>query len=220
VISAGTVVEFEPVRNIPDPARGNAMPHRSDLPLRRIRAGRWLLAGGVSAALIAIPVASQHDPFGIVWRTALAGSAVAEHGSFRGLVGRVRGAAGRAFGLERRDERLEQARARYTHALDLHRGREPSGAVGLERRPGPLAYRLSPEETRRLIEHGWRPGRKPGPGFRSHRERGTLVELSKRLGHGAQVGAAQETSIAALAAELAMTRGEPEANPEDPEAEA
>jgi hypothetical protein len=204
------------------------MPHRPPLPERRIRAGRWLLTGGMTAALIAIPVASQHDPFGIVWRTALAGSAVTEHGSFRGPGGSVRGGAGRAFGLDRHDERLEQARARYTHALDLHRGRESSGAVGLERRPGLLAYRLSPQETRRLIERGWRPGREPGPGFRNHRERvRTMVELSKRLGHGAQVGALQasfgtpqETGIASLAAELAMARAELDANPEDPEAAA
>ena len=215
------------------------MPHRSESPLRRVRAGRWLLAGGMTAALIAMPVASQHDPFGIVWRTALAGSAGRdtaasqgraddERGSFRGLADSIRGATGRAFGLERRDG-LEQARACYAHALDHRRGRGHTGAVGLERGPGPLAHRLSPQETRRLIEHGWRPGREPGPGFQeNHGERvRTMVELSKRLGHGAQVGALQasfgtpqETGIAALAAELAMARGELDANPEDPEAEA
>jgi len=198
------------------------MPHRSKWPERRIRAGRWLLAGGMTAALIAMPVASQHDPFGIVWRTALAGSAGGEDGSFREFAEGVRGATGRAFGLERRDGPLEQARARYTHALDHRRGR----AIGLDRRPGPLAHRLSPQETRHLIEHGWRPGREPGPGFRNHGERvRTMVELSRRLGLGAQVGALQasfgtpqETGIAELAAELAMARAELDANPEDPEA--
>ena len=195
------------------------MPHRPPRPERRIRAGRWLLAGGMTAALIAMPAASQHDPFGIVWRTALAGSAG----------GDAAASHGRAFGLERRD-RLEQARARYAHVLEHRRGQGSSGAgaVGLERRPGPLAHRLSPQETRHLMERGWRPRREPGPGFRNHGERvRTMVELSKRLGHGAQVGALQasfgtpqETGIPALAAELAMARAELDANPEDPEAAA
>ena len=48
------------------------MPHRPPWPERRIRAGRWLLAGGMTAALIAMPVASQHDAFGVIWQTALA----------------------------------------------------------------------------------------------------------------------------------------------------
>jgi len=247
------------------------MPHRSDLPERRIRAGRWLLAGGMTAALIAMPVASQHDSFGVVWQTALArgaggghgggpgggpggdhgrggeapgrgigaaardaaashGRAGSDYGSFREFAESVRGATGRALGPERRDGRLEQARARYTHALDQRRGRGPNGAsaLGLERRPGALAHRLSPQETRHLIEHGWRPGREPGPGFRNHGERvRTMVELSKRLGHGAQVGALQanfgtpqETGIAELETELAMARAELDASPEDPEAAA
>jgi hypothetical protein len=205
------------------------MPHRPPLPERRIRAGRWLLTGGMTAALIAIPVASQHDPFGIVWRTALAGSAGAEHGSFRGPGDSIHGAAGRAFGREHRDGRLEEARARYNQSLDHRRGGGPRGrgAFGL-RLPGPEAHRLSPQETKHLIGHGWRPGREPGPGFRNHRERvRTMVELSKRLGHGAQVGALQasfgtpqETGIASLAAELAMAHAELDANPEDPEAAA
>jgi hypothetical protein len=202
------------------------MPHRPPLP----GAGRWLLAGGMTAALIAMPVASQHNPFGIVWRTALAGSAVAEHGSFRGPGDSMRGAAVRAFGREHRDGRLEQARARYNQSLDHRRGGGPrrTGAVRLERLPGPEARRLSLQETMHLIGHGWRAGREPGPGFRNHRERvRTMVELSKRLGHGAQVGALQasfgtpqETGIASLAAELAMACAELDANPEDPEAAA
>jgi hypothetical protein len=142
----------------------------------------------------------------------------------------MRGAAGRAFGLERRDEQLERARALYNQSLDHRRrgGPRGTGAVGLDRLPGPEAHRLSPQETRRLIKHGWRPGREPGPGFRNHRERvRTMVELAKRLGHGAQIGALQagfgtpqEIGIASLAAELAMARAELDANPEDPEAAA
>jgi hypothetical protein len=214
--------------------------HASSIGLAFAQDQSWPLAARRrhDRGVIAMPVASQHDSFGIVWRTALAGSAGRdaaasrgragdERGSFRGLADGIPGGTGRAFGLERRDG-LEQARARYGHALDHRRGRGHTGAIGLERGPWPLAHRLSPQETRRLIEHGWRPGREPGPGFRNHGERvRTMVELSKRLGHGAQVGALQasfgtpqETGIAALAAELAMARGELDANPEDPEAEA
>ena len=115
--------------------------------------------------------------------------------------------SGRAFGLERRDERVAAAQERYQAALG-DRGRH----AGLDRdRIGAFAHQFAPEETSALIGRGWKGPAARAAGFRSHGERvRTMVELSKRLGYGARVGALQanfgtpyENDIAALQDRLA-----------------
>ena len=115
--------------------------------------------------------------------------------------------SGRAFGLERRDERVAAAQERYQAALG-DRGRH----AGLDRdRIGAFAHQFAPEETSALIGRGWKGPAARAAGFRSHGERvRTMVELSKRLGYGARIGALQanfgtpyENDIAALEDRLA-----------------
>jgi hypothetical protein len=120
--------------------------------------------------------------------------------------------SGKAVGLEHRDERIDQARGRYGAALEKA-NRDKHGGYGLNSSDeiGPDAHRFSPEETKALMERGWKGPAARTAGFRNHGERvRTMVELSKRLGYGARVGALQanfgtpyENNIAALQAELA-----------------
>jgi len=120
--------------------------------------------------------------------------------------------SGKAVGLEHRDERIDQARGRYGAALEKA-NRDKHGGYGLNSGDeiGPVAHRFSPEETKALMERGWKGPAARTAGFRNHGERvRTMVELSKRLGYGARVGALQanfgtpyENNIAALQAELA-----------------
>jgi hypothetical protein len=119
--------------------------------------------------------------------------------------------SGKALGLERRDERIDQARGRYEAALGRANqikqagyGEPPHDQVG------PAAHGFSPEETKALMERGWKGPSARSAGFRNHGERvRTMVELSKRLGYGAHVGALQanfgtpyENDIAALQDQL------------------
>jgi hypothetical protein len=119
--------------------------------------------------------------------------------------------SGRAVGLEQRDERIDQARGRYGAALGkANRDKKAGHGFNSNDEIGPAAHRFSPEETRALMERGWK-GPARTAGFRNHGERvRTMVELSKRLGYGAHIGALQtnfgtphENSIAALQAQLA-----------------
>jgi hypothetical protein len=113
--------------------------------------------------------------------------------------------SGRAFGLERRDERIVEAKGRYREALG-----KPGQGVGHAEGGRTVAYGFSFEETTALIERGWK-GPAAHAGFRNHGERTrTMVELAKQLGYGARVGALQanfgtpfENAIAGLQAELA-----------------
>jgi len=119
--------------------------------------------------------------------------------------------SGKAFGLERRDERVAAARERYQAAL----GKAARGKhAGQELSPSelsPVAHHFSPAESGTLIERGWKGPSARNDGFRNHGERvRTMVELAKQLGYGAHVGALQanfgtpyENGIAALQAELA-----------------
>ncbi len=121
------------------------------------------------------------------------------------LVDAVR--SGKAFGRERQDERIEQARQRYGHG----RGQAGPGGRGADDERRQVAHRFSAAEAHALIERGWRTRAAPD-GFRNHGERvQTMVELAKRLGYGAKVGALQanfgtpfENDIARLEAELAQ----------------
>jgi hypothetical protein len=121
---------------------------------------------------------------------------------------------GKAFGVARRDERVAAARERYQAALgNPERGRHAGDDLSPEEL-GPVAHHFSPAETEALIERGWKGPSAREDGFRNHGERvRTMVELAKRLGYGARVGALQanfgtpyETGIAALEAELAEAR--------------
>jgi len=120
--------------------------------------------------------------------------------------------SGRAVGLERRDERIDQARGRYGAALGKPNQVKQAGyGPSAHDQIGPAAHRFSPEETKALMERGWKGPAARTAGFRNHGERvRTMVELSKRLGYGAQVGALQanfgtpqENNIAALQDQLA-----------------
>jgi hypothetical protein len=114
--------------------------------------------------------------------------------------------SGRSFGLERRDERIDAAKGRYREAF----GR-PGQGLGRAEGARTVAYGFSLDETTTLIERGWRGPKAQSDGFRNHGERvRTMVELSKRLGYGAHVGALQanfgtpfENGIAELQAQLA-----------------
>jgi hypothetical protein len=120
--------------------------------------------------------------------------------------------SGKAVGLEHRDERIDQARGRYGAMLGKA-NRDKNAGYGFNPNDGigPAAHRFSREETKALMERGWKGPAARTAGFRNHGERvRTMVELSKRLGYGAHVGALQanfgtpyENNIAALQAQLA-----------------
>jgi hypothetical protein len=126
--------------------------------------------------------------------------------------------SGKAFGLERRDERIVEAKGRYREALG-----KPGQGLGQAEQARAVAYGFSSEESRALIERGWKGPAARNAGFRNHGERTrTMVELAKQLGYGARVGAMQanfgtpfENGIAELQAELAAAeraRNEAEAD--------
>ena len=120
--------------------------------------------------------------------------------------------SGKAVGLERHDERIDQARGRYAAALGkANQVKQAAYGPNAQDGIGPAAHRFSPEETQALMERGWKGPTTGAAGFRNHGERvRTMVALSERLGYGARVGALQanfgtpqENGIAALQAELA-----------------
>jgi len=135
--------------------------------------------------------------------------------------------SGRAFGVEQKDERIEEAKGRYRNAIAAgwtERGaarRADDGEEEMAR--GGVAHRFSPAESRALVERGWKGPKARDDGFKNHGERvRTMVELSRRLGYGAHVGALQanfgtpyETGIADLEAELAEARSALEEAPAD-----
>ena len=123
--------------------------------------------------------------------------------------------SGRAVGLERRDERIDQAKGRYGAALGKANQVKQAGyGPSAPGQIGPAAHRFSREETKALMERGWKGPSARSAGFRNHGQRvRTMVELSKRLGYGAHVGALQanfgtpqENNIAALQDELAEAK--------------
>ena len=120
--------------------------------------------------------------------------------------------SGKAVGLERRDERIDEARGRYGTALGKANQVKQAGyGPKAHDQIGPAAHRFSREEAKALMERGWKGPSARSAGFRNHGERvRTMVELSKRLGYGAHVGALQanfgtpqENNIAALQDQLA-----------------
>jgi hypothetical protein len=120
--------------------------------------------------------------------------------------------SGKAVGLERRDDRIDEARGRYGAALGKANQVKQAGyGPKAHDQIGPAAHRFSREEAKALMERGWKGPSARSAGFRNHGERvRTMVELSKRLGYGAHVGALQanfgtpqENNIAALQDQLA-----------------
>lgn len=135
--------------------------------------------------------------------------------------------SGKAFGLERRDERVEAAKARYDTAVSNGRrkGQQDPADFGV----GKVAHRFTPEEAKALMERGWKgPKARAADGFKNHGERvRTMVELAKRLGYGAHVGALQanfgtpqENGIRELETELAEARTALDASPDEAELQA
>jgi hypothetical protein len=122
---------------------------------------------------------------------------------------------GHAFGVARHDARVSEAQDRYRDALAglSRRGNAQASFVGGDPHPNRVAYGLAPAETEALIGRGWK-GPKTDGGFKNHGERTrTMVELAKRLGYGAWVGALQanfgtpfENGIADLEAQLDASR--------------
>lgn len=212
-----------------------------------------LSAVGLTALVASAPVTLTSDLSGITWQTALAekggqgggpgggnqgrggngnafghdgndrnghGRPDAEYDSFDQLVDGVRN--GNAFGHARRDEHVEKAQERYQEAVSRGRGHQAAGVD----EDGAVAHGFSPQEAKELIEHGWR-ARTFDDGYRNHGQRvRTMVELAKRLGYGARVGALQgnfgtpfENGIAELRAELDEARVAAAENLDDAEAQ-
>ncbi len=125
---------------------------------------------------------------------------------------------GWAYGGAGQDARIEHARQRYDAALG-HKGVTGRSSAGDDQR---VAYRYSADETRQLIEHRWRTQAVTDAGFKNHGERvRTMVELAKRLGYDAKVGAMQanfgtpyENGIAQIEEDLAAARADLEAGDE------
>ena len=148
------------------------------------------------------------------------GKSDAEYDSFDQLVDSVRN--GKSLGHARRDEHVEKAKERYQQAASRGRGHQTAGVD----EEGEVAHAFSPKETKELIERGWR-ARAFDDGYRNHGQRvRTMVELAKRLGYGARVGALQgnfgtpfENGIAELQAELDEARVAAAENPDDAEAQ-
>ena len=117
-----------------------------------------------------------------------------------------------AYGRDRQDDRIEHARQRYDAALG-HADAAGHGSKGDDQR---VAHRFSADETHQLIEHGWRARQVADAGFKNHGERvRTMVELARRLGYDAKVGALQanfgtpyENGIAQIEADLEAARAE------------
>lgn len=206
----------------------------------------------VAAVLVSMPVTIGSDLTGPTWKAALAekggngggngaGNGGGNHGGNQGTGGRGHGyghdknggghgrgdaeydsfgawvddvRAGKAFG---HDEHVEKAKERYQAAVSKDRGHKGDIDKNHE-----VAHSFSPQETKELIERGWR-ARTTDAGYRSHGQRvSTMVELAKRLGYGARVGAMQanfgtpfENGIADLQADLAEAREAAAANPDD-----
>jgi hypothetical protein len=123
---------------------------------------------------------------------------------------------GNAFG--RGDARMDEAKGRYRDALEPPGHTRTQVPAGFAKQHGPEldrgpAYGLAPEETRALIERGWK-GPNTQDGFKNHGQRTrTMVELAKRLGYSPRVGAMQanfgtpfENGIADLQDQLAGAR--------------
>lgn len=122
----------------------------------------------------------------------------------------------RALGLGRQDDRVVEAKGRYRGAAEAGRKPDvaPAGFAGARPDLDRPAYGFAPAEVEALIGRGWKGPKSASGTFATHGHRvRTMVELSKRLGYGAHVGALQanfgtpyENGIADLEAQLADAR--------------
>jgi hypothetical protein len=168
---------------------------------------KLLLLGGVATALIAVPAAIDDSHPGIAWQTALA-----KDDSGKGGGGGNGGGHGNGHGSDHRRGGGQGKEHGQKHGYGHSRGNSPDTAT----------YG-SWGEFMDKVRNGHAPGRKArddqktvakgrsDAGFKNHGERTrTMVELAKRLGYGARVGAHQanfgtpfENGIADLQAQLA-----------------
>jgi hypothetical protein len=163
---------------------------------------RLLLLGGVATALIAVPAAVDGSHPGIAWQSALAKNDGGQGGGNGGGNGQG-GEHGRGGG-HGKGNGLGQG---YGHRTGPN---SPDTATygSFGELFGKAQNRQSPK-TR--DEHMTKAGGPSAGGFKNHGERTrTMVELAKRLGYGARVGAHQakfgtpfENGIADLQAQLA-----------------
>jgi len=145
------------------------------------------------------------------------------NGSSRGVgskADRGQGASDSAPG--RADRNIAKAKDRYQKSI---RGKAKTQATvkpaAFEREARGVSHRFSRAETQTLIDNGWQ-AEQPLDGFKNHGQRvKTMVELAKRLGYSARVGALQanfgtpqETGVAELQASLAAAREEALTNPD------
>ena len=169
---------------------------------------RLLLLGGVATALIAVPAAIDDKHCGIGWQTALAkdgsgkggGGGNGGHGKGQGGEHGRGGGAGKADGVRHghghggANSPDTATYGSFGEFMGKVRGRDGQG-------PKTRDERMEAK------------GRSDG-GFKNHGERTrTMVELAKRLGYGAHVGAHQanfgtpfENGIADLQAQLAQAK--------------
>jgi hypothetical protein len=170
---------------------------------------RLLLLGGVATALIAVPAAVDGSHPGIAWQTALAkndggqgggGGNGGGHGNGQGGEHGRGGGAGKADGVRHghghggTNSPDTATYGSFGEFMGKVRGRDGQG-------PKTRDERMEAK------------GRSDG-GFKNHGERTrTMVELAKRLGYGARVGAHQanfgtpfENGIADLQAQLAEAK--------------
>ena len=128
--------------------------------------------------------------------------------------------SGKAFGIDRKDHRIDRAKERYSQGSRLDRHRPGSG-IASDPDATRMAQRFTAKQADELIGRGWKTDQ-PLDGFANHGDRvRTMVELAKALGYNPSVGALQanfgtpsENGIAALQDELAAARAEAEANPD------
>lgn len=212
---------------------------------------RYLFPSAIALALIAMPVSLSSPSSDLLWKAAFAkkggggkGGNGGERGGGKGSdrssdhdgrggasdksngkgggskADRSRGASESAPG--RADRNIAKAKDRYQEAI---RGKAKAQAAikpaAFEREARDVSHRFSRAETQALIDKGWRT-EQPLDGFKNHGQRvRTMVELAKRLGYSASVGALQanfgtpqEAGVAELQASLAAAREEALTNPD------
>jgi hypothetical protein len=169
---------------------------------------KLLLLGGVATALIAVPAAIDDSHSGIAWQTALAKDGGKGGGGKGGGGGQGKGKGGD------HGRGADAGKGNGVWHGNAHRGpNSPDtatyGSFGefmdkVQNRKGQSAQARGQQITKASSPAG----------FKNHGERTrTMVELAKRLGYGAQVGAHQanfgtpfENGIADLQAQLADAR--------------
>lgn len=133
---------------------------------------------------------------------------------------RSRGGSESAAG--RADRNIAKAKDRYHEAIKgKAKAQTAVRPASFDREARDVSHRFSRAETQALIDKGWR-AQQPLDGFKNQGQRvRTMVELAKRLGYSASVGALQanfgtpqETGIAELQASLAAAREDALTNPD------